>query len=98
TVTATLSVHDALPISVYPRIGRIFGNIGVHHDPAGDCTLGLRPVGDRLADTGVGDVHRLHKAEPSGMRRINLERVARVVTVHGRSEEHTSELQSRENL
>src|SRR3712207_6865255 len=65
----TLSLHDALPISVDPVVDRLPGVVGVQHPLEQDRQVGV------LADE--------RQPVPGG---------------RGRSEEHTSELQSRQYL
>src|SRR5690606_39912902 len=89
----TLSLHDALPICVPGRNAdpghlaeRIFdgGHVLVFDPLARDHTNRMRNLkyGYRLPGTGAGSGGRIGGA----------------LADHGRSEEHTSELQSRENL
>src|SRR5690606_41532866 len=94
TAISTLSLHDALPISVPVQLLAVPAREG-HHDRA-DPALDRRDVGSEVdaAQLLLGDL-----------------RVALVLAALGaavghevlraredRSEEHTSELQSRENL
>src|SRR5436309_10797689 len=86
TVTYTLSLHDALPIC--RRVGR---------------GAGLPVVERRVAPSGgrAWPVLVLHPAEGRQVGRVGARREqARpgVGRLPGRSEEHTSELQSRENI
>src|SRR3546814_6999203 len=48
-----------------------------------DLALRRRPVVDRVDHGGVGRVDRLDQGEPAGMRRADLDGVARVVAIHG---------------
>src|SRR5690606_40760981 len=82
----TLSLHDALPISAAA---------------GGAAALGDVAQGQDLAGVGVGDVgqvdaecDRVVLGEAGGVRRNH----GAVAADARRSEEHTSELQSRENL
>src|SRR5207302_8357207 len=91
----TLSLHDALPISEQALVRPLEGEIGhepdhADHDDAEDDLAGIEQrlaVGDHVPDPArradeLGDDH---------IRPCPSEHQAR-------SEEHTSELQSRENL
>src|SRR5207302_10442088 len=85
----TLSLHDALPISIVK--GRSFGIVSFHrHVPR-------RHVADtdysQITNLALGDKPLYIFVIP----RIPVEKVDRNEAVT-RSEEHTSELQSRENL
>src|SRR5690606_40755328 len=83
----TLSLHDALPIYEGELEGahRLAVEHGDHHHLVG--------VGSQLAQRGdVARVERLVRPIVGGADRILGEQL------HDRSEEHTSELQSRENL
>ena len=62
------------------RVGR--DPVG-QHDAHRDRALHLRPVRDRLRNAEVGGIDRLDEAEAARMRGIGLERIARVVTIHG---------------
>src|SRR5690606_40076749 len=94
TATVTLPLHDALPICCQCR--RIVDAVA-HH---GDATM--RSQRANLGELGVGQQLRFgFQAEVAG------DRSSRASVVTGqhdspdaelRSEEHTSELQSRENL
>ena len=64
-------------------IGGVLGHAAVHHDADADRARGGRPVGDRLGDAGVGGIDRLDQPEPAGMPGAHLDRIARVVAVHG---------------
>ena len=44
--------------------------------------FGRSPLGDRIDHGGVGRIDRLDQPETVGVRRVNLERIARVETVH----------------
>src|SRR5690606_41285869 len=84
----TLSLHDALPISL-PSTAR--------SDRASGWSSGTR----RMVDAGGGAVDRRTDGRGSSGRGTPGRRAAqRASAVSGpvRSEEHTSELQSRENL
>src|SRR5207302_11107192 len=90
----TLSLHDALPISS-------------RRDRAGNDATDPRDVGDPLARVGNGDVAGRGAddldegpdpdAGPHGAV-MGVKRAHRDGNPDRRSEEHTSELQSRENL
>src|SRR5690606_39863433 len=88
TYTSTLSLHDALPIFGYRKFHHqlpIGKPMDLKSGPAPLHAVPLPPTLDRGAQTiRIGD-HR-HDARH------------RRVAVDLRSEEHTSELQSRENL
>src|SRR5690606_39401399 len=89
--TYTLSLHDALPISSRPVASR--------------CGLVVAAIA-RIDDHGARIVlvqHIVHPGESVDIPMIELPQIAGVngggkVSGGGRSEEHTSELQSRENL
>src|SRR5690606_41917704 len=87
-----LSLHDALPILL---VGDVHGGVGVAAEGHGDVGLRVLVPLELLAGAGVGvRVVVLAGAPfrgPAGQDAANLD-------VQGRSEEHTSELQSRENL
>src|SRR5690606_41693472 len=87
--TSTLSLHDALPI--YPRVIRPAAALRRHPDDV----LGRILDVTGLAVHAVGEVDLqprvLALADELVYRRRAIARL-------GRSEEHTSELQSRENL
>src|SRR5690606_41837426 len=86
--TFSISLHDALPISCLVKAQRRFEARGL--DKCGD-TFGrqdgdvARVVGAHLLDGRVVQAGAGHRLQPQAQHR-------------GRSEEHTSELQSRENL
>src|SRR5690606_40814222 len=86
TALCTLSLHDALPIS--------------YRTHPGDRRQGPRPdrgsarEGRDLSGGGVRATRRRRSAEFATARGMGW----RGSAVRGRSEEHTSELQSRENL
>src|SRR5690606_39976693 len=75
--TSTLSLHDALPISVRTVGGR--QRAGHHH------RAGRHAAVEDFARGAVVDLGALREEDSHGQH-------------HGRSEEHTSELQSREKL
>src|SRR5690606_41975251 len=91
----TLSLHDALPISDgHSAVGRIGADVAVA-DLAQPSALRLLPGWEEtpillvFAVDGAGEVQRIHpSAAPFADDRVEAVR----------SEEHTSELQSRENL
>src|SRR5690606_40204239 len=90
TALYTLSLHDALPIWIHRRDLAVDDPVFRHRGPADD------PLRHALPASFPGTSRRRH---PSGTRaRVPL--VAVDEHRHGdqRSEEHTSELQSRENL
>src|SRR5690606_40620355 len=85
TVTSPLSLHDALPICLDDLRMQL---TGVAHHPVADAQGGA-PARVERRQLGRGDPQldaRGLPDEPAGLDRV------------GRSEEHTSELQSRENL
>src|SRR5690606_41489339 len=89
TVTYTLSLHDALPIleSAFRRNGGLFLPEEVIH---------IRGDGDISVDfTAKGSDIELHLHFSSTWLDLGVERA---ILMRDRSEEHTSELQSRENL
>src|SRR5690606_41633073 len=90
SVVYALSLHDALPIWKLEQLGRVVDEVGVHvagEEPGvADDVQQERDVGLHPADAELLE----HPAHLGGRR---LERQP-----PGRSEEHTSELQSRENL
>src|SRR5690606_41234044 len=82
-----LSLHAALPISLRPLLGRV----RTHRLPAfRDRLLPAAGILHRQA-------HRLLRRRRAG-RAQDGARLSAAKDVVGRSEEHTSELQSRENL
>src|SRR5690606_40302903 len=81
--TYPLSLHDALPISVAPRDADPV-------DPVGVSVYPLRTVATWDQATGV-------KVSPTG-KKFKLATTQDKHPMDDRSEEHTSELQSRENL
>src|SRR5690606_40614870 len=84
TAIYTLSLHDALPISVLPELGGGADQDAEHAAHA----LEVRERG-RLARQRIEQVRMERVADPERLDRLGP---------RGRSEEHTSELQSRENL
>src|SRR5690606_42123227 len=85
---SALSLHDALPIYGFPR-GREVRRDAIERDPnlvthAGECGRPRRQIVDHVEHDAPGD-------------RVLL-RVEDQQIPAARSEEHTSELQSRENL
>src|SRR5690606_40352480 len=89
----TLSLHDALPIS--PTVQ---GKIGRHQQNVADLPV-MELRGFKVTPFQIGLFPRQNEIQ---YRRVRLEdRFARLlpqIAVDLRSEEHTSELQSRENL
>src|SRR5690606_41459106 len=85
---SALSLHDALPISAL-RDGR---GVQLLVSAAG---LGAARGRRRLR---VPQLHPGHAARRARLRRGRQPRLLRERRLPGRSEEHTSELQSRENL
>src|SRR5690606_39575647 len=94
TAIYTLSLHDALPISEQLESNEPLGAEGADHDLAA------------LLEAAQAQVAQYHdellraKAEVENIRRRAQDDVAkaRKFGTESRSEEHTSELQSRENL
>src|SRR5690606_41580225 len=82
TVIYTLSLHDALPI---------FGPVG---QPAGVVDHGGLPV----LGAGAGPLAEVVVLQAGGAGGHGVSCGSRGAHLRGRSEEHTSELQSRENL
>src|SRR5690606_42070375 len=96
TITLSLSVHDALPIWV-PAVGVAVAEGALLAARIEDRAVHLlrnQHRGQRLIRRGerLGERHRV-RLEPE---RLGGERAAG--PAEARSEEHTSELQSRENL
>src|SRR5204863_9567030 len=88
---STLSLHDALPISkrsVQPRGGGSEGSSGSDADAA-TSRKPRRPASDGTGRAG---------AEGSTIRAVETEIATESSGGHCRSEEHTSELQSRRDL
>src|SRR5690606_41756118 len=84
---STLSLHDALPISQRRDVAVVA--TPAEHDVA---------VADHLVVGGV-DVQPAAAGDPHGGPRVRRVDAAQLRAARcGRSEEHTSELQSRENL
>src|SRR5690606_41865164 len=79
----TLSLHDALPILVFDTFERI-----ISHDPE------IAPSGYRAESSGPGP----RSSSQYRGDHISFFRSSARRSRHSRSEEHTSELQSRENL
>src|SRR5687768_18292252 len=86
TKSFTLSLHDALPISVRGLSRR--ARRGARH----------RPLGGFAADRLQGHAHRFAIAHPRSTVRARLDAGGAAARVVSRSEEHTSELQSRLHL
>src|SRR5206468_6524054 len=93
-----LSLHDALPISRASSTGGLPSALGR------DDGRGLTEQVD-LAAHGPGEVRvevgvvRVGRERPAGVRDGPIdEREVALENAHGRSEEHTSELQSRSDL
>src|SRR5690606_40019673 len=84
----TLSLHDALPIWVHRRTTRDL-NLGVR------CAL---TINDFFAITGLCYGHRSRLSTKMRFRTVSLVGTVSSSCDDVRSEEHTSELQSRENL
>src|SRR5690606_40456294 len=79
----TLSLHDALPISSILVLGPLLARHGeAVVSLPGGCAIGARPV----------DIH------VEGLRALGADIRIENGYIKARSEEHTSELQSRENL
>src|SRR5690606_40554071 len=93
TVLYTLSLHDALPICRHARRGSPDGSQVSHH-MALMANEGCHPdtTDNGSPDHGTHDLVHHHRASEDGAP------IQPHDVVHGRSEEHTSELQSRENL
>src|SRR5690606_40361152 len=89
TVHYTLSLHDALPILLHD-LTAVVGE-GLAHE----VVLGASPGFDRIAQLHG---ERAHDHVVHVARGVDAETVDVVFIDHRRSEEHTSELQSRENL
>src|SRR5207302_7792286 len=97
TYTYTLSLHDALPICLHERR---------RQRARAAIDLGIEVDGDVSLPHHAAVRHRGRHRLPAGVRRRRAVDVARrrdadqyrVLPVQERSEEHTSELQSRENL
>src|SRR5690606_41860593 len=85
---STLSLHDALPIYLPPGQERDPGAVHLH--PAGH-------PGGAAADGASQEAHR-RRPDPAAPGGACARRGARGADRLLRSEEHTSELQSRENL
>src|SRR5690606_41476910 len=81
----TLSLHDALPISRRSLCTRHLGGALPQHQPQGFLPVALHK-------REVIDVHRHADRRCAGLQLCGDDRE------YSRSEEHTSELQSRENL
>src|SRR5690606_39722261 len=93
----TLSLHDALPI--YDRILELYGELFARgHAHSVECWQNGRLVGGlygvSLGAVFFGESMFSRETDASKVALVHL--VARLIM--GRSEEHTSELQSRENL
>src|SRR5690606_42131576 len=89
TVIYTLSLHDALPISA--------------DVPAARARVRAPDHGARRVLAGHHRLHPGHEEPPPGSRRVQAHLPPRCAArlregLQRRSEEHTSELQSRENL
>src|SRR5690606_40536412 len=93
TTSYPLSLHDALPISC-PR------SVDPHPRPAragaGGCDRARTAAGPGVAGARAGGTGRGRLALLAAAARAGAPDLAPAAT--GRSEEHTSELQSRENL
>src|SRR5690606_39703682 len=83
---STLSLHDALPI-LHPGHARPTASGAEGNDPGQPAVDHERPPG--VAGAGVLAAFRVARAEHAGRHEAEIGL---------RSEEHTSELQSRENL
>src|SRR5690606_41802954 len=86
-----LSLHDALPISGKTTLFKCIAGLESHD---GDVESDLHPLKDKL---GYLPTDPFFFAKMTGREYLELVTRARGVIL-ARSEEHTSELQSRENL
>src|SRR5690606_40513224 len=85
--TSSLYLHDALPIFARARVENEVGTLRHRLRQA----IGVTEA-DRLTD-------RQHRTAEEGSAKLIVGRLLEILEVHhDRSEEHTSELQSRENL
>src|SRR5690606_42015157 len=90
TDTSTLSLHDALPISIAVAAARLFGPV-----------LASAAEGFWMLDAPINRASLLRSRLLAAVVLAGLAGSAAgalVAALTGRSEEHTSELQSRENL
>src|SRR5205814_6565146 len=93
TATYPLSLHDALPI---------FGDIGISSERADPDTTAVRQFFD-LRERQAVDIDELRRPLDAHFHQVNQVRAAgeklrACVRCAGRSEEHTSELQSLRHL
>src|SRR5690606_40720408 len=84
--TLPLSLHDALPIC-----HRVLLGVLAHVDPGERPLVVEQELGQRLGQLGLAHPGRTKEQERAG-------RPVRVADPGARSEEHTSELQSREKI
>src|SRR5207302_11142603 len=90
------SLHDALPISGTLHHLALIVRLGI-----GDLDLGGQRLDLLLAEAERGEVaviKLLHRMAVGADLLVDLEAALQRRAIEGRSEEHTSELQSRENL
>jgi hypothetical protein len=67
--------------AVEARIGRVVGEVAIHHDAHTSCPWRSCPLRDRLGDTGVGRVDRFDETETVRIPGSHLERIAGVIAV-----------------
>src|SRR5690606_40562033 len=93
----TLSLHDALPISITRSVLIAYKDSllaeNLEHTTIDRHLSTLRSFFRWLVEDG-----HLEKSPVDGVRFMNPKRISRTNGFTDRSEEHTSELQSRENL
>src|SRR5207302_9112502 len=86
----TLSLHDALPISDFLYPDRII--LGADSQEAAATMKAI------YAPLTSGQYYQSHRVTPWGETVAEYKAIGNTDRLSGRSEEHTSELQSRENL
>src|SRR5690606_42058333 len=93
-----LSLHDALPISTRRRrVRRMIRSLSLSKGGGRSCRLAVL-VADASARTTLSDRGTTSRAVPHGTAPLTAAMTGLPRSVLVRSEEHTSELQSRENL
>src|SRR5690606_39394341 len=85
---STLSLHDALPISRLAPFRRLLLRLARQHPGGASADNGEDVESDRGRQGDLQTLVHTYPPRPA----------ARISASSGRSEEHTSELQSRENL